>query len=309
MLWILIGLGLTVLLLSYICFYMAFYTSRREKPPKPLEELYAPYREQLRQWTREREAMPYEDMTVTSFDGLTLHGRYFEYAPGAPIELMFHGYRGHADRDLCGGIQRCFALGHSALLVDQRACGGSQGHVITFGLREHRDCLSWLDYMGKRFGPDAKILLCGISMGASTVLMAAGEDLPDTVIGVLADCGFTSAEEIIRKVIRQDLKLPDQLAYPFVKLGARLYGGLRLDENSALEAVRRCKVPVMLFHGEDDSFVPCGMSRRLYAACAARKKLVTVPSAGHGMSYLVEPAQYLDAMRAFFAHTEICRNT
>lgn len=67
-----------------------------------------------------------------------------------------------------------------------------------------------------------------------------------------------------------------------------------------MEAVKQCTVPVILFHGESDDFVPCEMSRINYDACATRKMLVTVPGAGHGLSYPMAPETYLDALREFF---------
>ena len=301
----LLALAALVLLIAYICFRMAFYAPRTEVEDKeaidiPAGEIYEPFRPQMEGWIREARTLPQEDFTITSFDGLTLHGKYFEFAPGAPIELMFHGYRGHAERDLSGGVQRCFALGRSALIVDQRCSGDSGGNVITFGVNEHRDCLTWVDFMVDHFGPDVKIILTGISMGASTVLMAAGRELPENVVGVLADCGYTSAKEIIKVVIRM-MKLPPTLAYPFVKLGARIYGHFDLEELSPVEAMRSCRVPVIFFHGESDDFVPCAMSRENYEACASRKRLVTIPGAGHGLSYPVDPETYLQTLREFFA--------
>lgn len=295
---------LAVLLIAYLCYRMAFYVpDRKEKEEDridtPSGKIYDPFRESIIRWTLETRAMPREDMYITSFDGLTLHGRYYEYAPGAPIELMMHGYRGTAERDLSGGVQRCFKLGRSALIVDQRCSGESGGNTITFGIREHRDCLSWVDHMLTRFGPDVKILLTGISMGASTVLMAAGKPLPENVVGILADCGYDSAKNIIKKVIR-DMKLPPVLAYPFVKLGARLYGHFDLEETSPLEAMKTCALPVILFHGENDDFVPCQMSRNIYDACTSKKKLVTVPGAGHGLSYPTAPEEYRQAVKEFF---------
>ena len=304
LLWILVTAAVLTGLISYICFRMAFYTDRKEVRPEfdiPPGDIYEPFRERMIGWMKATRALPREDMTITSFDGLLLKGRYYEFAPGAPIELMFHGYRGNADRDLCGGVQRCFALGHSALIVDQRGCGDSQGHVISFGINERKDCHSWLAFMQQRFGPEARIILCGISMGASTVLMAAGEELPDNVIGVLADCGFTSAREIICTVIRRDMKLPPRISYPFVKLGARLFGGFGLDETSAIEAVKKCRIPAIFYHGEADDFVPCDMSRALYEACISRKQLVTIPGAGHGLSYPVDKQRYLAELDAFFS--------
>ncbi len=303
-LWILLGLAVLVLITAYICFRMAFYADR--KPVKdapeydlPPGKIYEPFWDVMRKWMEEVRALPYEEMTITSFDGLRLYGKYYECAPGNPIELMFHGYRGSAERDLCGGVQRAFSLNHNVLIVDQLASGKSQGHVISFGINESRDCLAWVDFACKHFGPDVRLILTGISMGASTVLIAAGEPLPENVIGVLADCGFSSAKKIIRKVIRQ-MGLPDGLAYPFVRLGALLFGGFDPEKRSALEAVQSCKVPVIFFHGETDDYVPCDMSREVFEACPTRKELVTMPNAGHGLCYPVDPAGYLSAMREFF---------
>ena len=297
-------LCLAVLLIAYVCYGMAFFAQRHKNAPSdgigiPEDEIYEPFRKPMEQWAREVRAMPHEAFSIKSFDGLTLWGKYYEYAPGAPIELMFHGYRGSAERDLSGGVQRCFQVGRSVLIVDQRCSGKSDGHVITFGVKEHRDCLSWISFMVKHFGPDVKIILTGISMGASTVLMAGGEELPDNVIGILADCGYSSARDIIKVVIRK-MGLPVELSYPFVKMGARIFGGFDLEENPPMEAVTRCKVPVIFFHGESDDFVPCEMSRVNYDACASRKQLVTIPGAGHGLSYPKEPEMYLEALRAFF---------
>ena len=307
--WILIAavfilVALTVLI--YICYRMTFYQPRDksvkdgEEISLPDGEIYEPFYPLMTKWSREARQLKTDQFTITSFDGLRLCATYYEYAPNAPIELMFHGYRGNAERDLSGGVQRCFSLKRSCLVVDQRCSGGSEGHTITFGVREHRDCLSWVEFMCEHFGPKVRIILTGISMGAATVLMAAGKRLPPNVIGVLADCGYSSQKVIIKKVIR-DMGLPPELCYPFVKLSARLFGGFDLEETTPLEAMKTCNVPVIFYHGEADAFVPCEMSRQLYAACKTRKKLVTVPGAGHGLSYPMEQERYLKALKEFFS--------
>lgn len=301
---LLIGIVAAVLAVAYVCYRMAFYVPKKEKGGGtdirlPRGKVYAPYREVMTQWILEMRALPHEDLEICAFDGLKLCGKYFEQKAGAPIELMFHGYRGTGESDLCGGVQRCFALGHNALVVDQRGAGRSEGHVISFGIKESRDCHSWVEYIRRRFGDGVPVILTGISMGAATVLMAAGSPLPPNVAGVLADCGYTSPKAIIRTVIRR-MKLPPALAYPFVRLGAILYGQFDPEADSPLEAMARCQVPVLFFHGEADAFVPCDMSRENHAACAAPKKLVTMPGAGHGLCYLMEPERYLEEIRAFY---------
>lgn len=308
LLWILLTVTAVViaavLITAFICFRMAFYVPRKEKPdkapyPLPDGKTYEPYRDKMRQWMEETRALPCEQFSITSFDGLPLWGKYYEYTPGAPIELMFHGYRGSAERDLCGGVQRCFKLGHSALIVDQRTSGLSGGNIITFGINESRDCLSWLDFTIRHFGPEVKVILCGISMGAATVMMAGGTPLPENVLGILADCGYSSPKEIIKVVIRQ-MGLPANLAYPFVKLGAKLYGHFNLEADSPVEAMARCHVPVIFFHGEGDDYVPCDMSRENFDACKTTKKLITIPGAGHGLSYVLDPERYLSELQKFF---------
>ena len=305
-----IGLGivgflvLAVLVTAYVCYRMMYRAPARrilgaEEFEIPEGEIYEVFREDMIRWTKMIRAYPYKEYAIQSFDGLTLRAKFFECKPGAPIELMFHGYKGNAERDLNGGVERCFRLGHSALLIDHRGAGFSDGDTITFGILEKRDCLAWVDFAVREFGEDANLILTGISMGAATVMMAAGQPLPPQIQYVLADCGYTSPREIISKVMR-DMKLPPALLYPCATLGARLFGHFDLNEDSPLEAMARCSVPVVFAHGDADDFVPYDMSVRLCEVCTGRhKKLVTVQNAGHGLAFPVGQEEYVEALRQF----------
>ena len=304
--WVMIaGIALCIVSVgaAFYCYRRIFYSPKRKPLGEdeyeiPEGEIYEPYRAQMIEWIKAVRAMPHEEIFVISVDGLTLHGRYYECKAGAPVELLFHGYRGCGERDLCGGVERCFALDRNALIIDQRASGESEGKVITFGIKERLDCLKWIEFAIERFGKDVKIILTGISMGAATVLMATGEKLPDNVICMLADCGYTSPKAIIKKVVR-DMKLPTWLVYPFVRLGARLFGRFNLEEASPLEAMKKSTVPVIFVHGETDDFVPCDMSRENFEACVSVKRIVTIPNAGHGLAYPADKEKYLQALREF----------
>ena len=288
-----------------VCFFFAYYSPARpprkdDDYPIPTGEVYDPFREIMISRIKETRAAPAEDFEITSFDGLTLRGKYYHYGNGAPIELMFPGYRGDAERDLCGGMQRCFELGHSALIVDQRACGRSDGSVISFGINESRDLDSWLEFMISHFGKDVRIIICGISMGAATVLLAAGRPLPKNVIGVLADCGYNSAEEIMKKVIK-DIKLPVAPAFFLARLSGRLFGGFDVAAACPEKALENAVLPIIFIHGDNDRFVPHYMSEKNFSACKSeRKKLITVDGAGHGLSYLVDKEKYISSLKEFF---------
>ena len=298
------GLFLLILAVAFFCFYRIFYFSpaiRRKTAPDALlkADTYAPYRTQMADWKQKARALPCKEVSITSFDGLTLHGRLYEYAPGAPVELLIHGYKGDGERDMSGGIFRCFALERSALVIDHRAAGKSDGSVITFGVNESRDCALWVDFLIRELGEDVKIILTGISMGAATVMIMAGYPLPKNVVGVLADCGYTSARDIIKKIMRE-LHYPADLLYPFARLGAKLFGRFDPDERSPIASMANSKLPILFIHGESDDFVPADMSVKNHAACVSAKKLVLIPGAGHALCYPTDSQLYLKEVREFF---------
>lgn len=238
---------------------------------------------------------PYERVGITSRDGLKLQGKYYEGRPGAPLLLFFHGYRSTSERDGSGGFSICREKGWNAMMADQRGHGESEGRTITFGVKERFDVLDWIDWAVDRFGEEQEIYLVGVSMGAATVLMAAGEGFPPQVKGVWADCGYSSVEGVLRHTIRHR-RMPEKAAWAATRLGARLFGGFDPCEKSPLEAVKSASVPILLIHGEGDGIVPHEMALELQRACAAPVELVSVPGACHGMSFYDGYAEYRAAV-------------
>lgn len=303
-----VGLVVVVLLAALVCFLLTFYNptltdKRRAAQEFPPGKVYQPYHEAMRQWSEALAAEPYEAMEVHTPDGLTLRGRYYPLDSEGPLEILFHGYRGFSERDMSGALERCRAVGHSLLLVDQRSHGRSDGHVITFGAREHKDVFLWLDKAAELWGDQRPTMIGGVSMGCTTVLLAAGEDLPERVFAVLADCGYTRAKDIICKVIRQ-IGLPPRLLYPLVRLGAILYGGFDPNKVDAVAAMQRCRVPVIFYHGDADDFVPYEMGVENHAACAAPKRFVGISGAGHGLGFPADKERYVSELKAFLKEHE-----
>lgn len=287
-------------LIPYYVYRTAFY-SPPKKHPKPEDPMkgrqYHEVEDNIRLATRVMEKFPFEPVTIDSFDGTKLYGRYYHLKDGAPVEILFHGYRSCAFRDCSGGHALARKMGFNTLVVDQRAHGESGGRVITFGVKERLDCVRWAEYIDRRVG--GEIILDGLSMGATTVLMAAGEQLPASVKGVIADCGFTSPKEIMLKVMESDLKIRCRPLFYLVALMVRLRAGFDVDEYSTIEAMKRNRLPILFLHGTEDKFVPCGMTKSAYEACASEKTLVLIEGAGHGTSYLKEPETCREALQAF----------
>ena len=292
-----------VLIISYVCYYMAFRRQRGDKNDFfDFEEgTLAPYKEAIRTGTESLNAHPSERVYTTAFDGTRLSGEFYPVEGADITEIQFHGYRSGAKRDFaCGGYE-AILKNHNLLLIDQRAHGESEGKTIAFGVLERYDCLAWIDYLNERLGTDTDILLFGVSMGAATVLMASPLIEAKNVRCIVADCSYSSPEQIIRRVIR-DMHLPDKLAFPFVRLGGLIFGRFDICSSSPVEAVKNAKIPTLIIHGEADSFVPEEMSREIYSSLASpMKDILTVPGADHGISYLVAKEKYLTTVKEFTA--------
>mgnify|MGYP000077256348 CR=1 FL=1 len=190
-------------------------------------------------------------------------------------------------------------MGLNILLVDQRGQGQSQGKLITFGVLEREDVAAWARWLDRTYHPRT-IILDGMSMGASSVLMALALPLPPSVKGAIADCGFTTAQEIIAHVMRQDYRLPPKLLMPGIDGLFRLRTGHSLKEAGVPQALAANRLPVLLIHGEADRFVPFAMGQK-NAQASPLATLVSVPGAGHGVSFLVDRQKCEKALDNFIA--------
>ena len=298
------ALLLLALLISYLTYRIAFYSNRKSGNAaylKKVMESYGEYAEGFEKLLKNAEESEYERVFISSCDGLKLCARYYHKEDGAPLHILFHGYRSRAEFDMSGALYECMALSHNVLLVDQRAHGVSEGKNISFGINERQDLLLWCEFARERFGCDVKIFLWGVSMGGATVLMSLDLPLPENVIGVIADCPYTSPEAIIR-LVGKSIKLPVSLLFPFLRLGARLFGGFKLGTASAEKSLKEAKIPVLLIHGAADTFVPCEMSEKMAmdaVALGVDLRFLKFENAPHAMSYLENTEEYGRAAREF----------
>ena len=299
---ILLVLLLLLLAASYGVYRFVLYAPLGEQNvPHHLPDgpQYQPRLSEMHRLIDELLPLPSERVYITSRDGLKLAADLYGGRPGRPLHICCHGYRGMGVRDFCGGAQTLLGRGDGVLLIHQRGQGDSQGHTMTFGIREREDVLLWAEYCQKRF-PDAPLFLHGISMGAATVLMTSALPLPKAVKGILADCPYDVPKDIITLTAKKSAGPLAALLWPFLCVGAFLFGrGLRFDHVCCHEAVKHTPVPILILHGEDDRFVPDAMSEPMAAANPARVTRVTFPGAGHGLSYLMDTPRYQRITRDF----------
>ena len=304
-LYVILGIFDTILLLTaavtLVCYFKAYFQRPHGKEDHyrlPDSPHFERDREKMYALIHEMEKQPFERVYTRSRDGLRLSARYYHVADGAPLQIQIPGYRGTSVRDFCGGNKLARKCGFNTLLIDLRAHGESQGHTITFGARERLDVLCWIDYALDRFGAETEIWLVGVSMGASTAILAGAYDLPANVKGIIADCPYCKAEDIIADSCRK-MHLSPRLMMPFLRLAATVFGGFSLKDADVLQAMSHVTLPVLLIHGEEDDIVPCRMSHMLYEHRHGYAELHTFPNAGHGLSYMADGPRYEQTVRDF----------
>ena len=314
----LIGSGITAAMMALaesvrhaVARYFVGIAINREVPPHPIraeqhligscvdEDMLL----QVQQAGKRLAAKPHKTIAIQSRDGTHLLGHWMPAENPKRIVVAMHGWRSAWDNDF--GMIADFLLKNqcSVLYAEQRGQGRSGGKYMGFGLMERYDCLDWVNWVNRQTGEKYPVYLCGISMGASTVLMAGGLDLPGNVQGILADCGYTSAVDIWKHVAKNLHLSYGMCGGPAGKMAKKRLC-MAMDAECCPQALARCKVPVLFIHGTDDRFVPIQMTYENYKACAAPKRLFIVPGAEHGMSYLVDPKGYETAVKAFWADFE-----
>ena len=248
-----------------------------------------------------------EPVGIVSRDGIDLGGHWYPCDEPKRIVIAMHGWRSSWCNDF--GLVADFLHENncSVLFAEQRGQNDSGGEYIGFGVTERFDCLDWIRWTVQNKSSGLPIYLCGVSMVATTVLMAAGLDLPENVHGIMADCGFTSPDEIWRHIANDNL----HISYHLRRLIARNLFDKRNQVDgfaySTVEALRNSKIPVLLIHGTDDHFVPVEMTYRNYCACASPKRLLIVPGADHGMSYLVDSEGYQSIVKRFWQEFDMAK--
>lgn len=242
---------------------------------------------------------PYEEVSITSGDGLRLVGYYLKAEqPSGKTAILAHGYSSKGT--YMGSYAKIYYdLGYNVLLPDSRGHGKSEGNNIGFGWTDRKDFLQWIDFVISMTGQETQIVLHGVSMGGAAVLMTSGEKLPSSVKAVVSDCAYTSVQAELEYQLNRLFKLP---AFPLLdttSLLTKLRAGYSFKEASALEQVKKSSTPTLFIHGDSDMFVPSGMVYELYDACTSPKDIYIVQGAGHGTAFETDVPGYKNKIREF----------
>lgn len=268
---------------------------------------------ETREWLKTARA---EKLSVTTTDGYRLIGVAFapEKSDDAHPDddafqqsdsrwvLLLHGYTGWKE-ELYPFAYRYVKEGYHVLVPDMRCSGESEGDFIGMGWTDRLDNLLWLSEIISR-SPNGSIVIHGQSMGASCALMMAGETLPSQVKAIVSDCAYTDAYQMFARQMKDWFSLPSFPILDSMNLMLQLRGGYDLKDASALTAVKKTKLPVLIIHGADDRMVPVQMAHQLYEAAGGPKELLIVPGAGHAQAPDKDPQTYYNTVFSFLRQYE-----
>lgn len=250
-----------------------------------------------RQWYQDED---FEQMEMTSYDGLELKGYFLEAEePTDKTVVLAHGYLGHAGDMGLYGQYYYEELGYNVFTADLRGHGESGGDYIGFGWHDRLDYTDWIDQVIEKEGPESQIVLHGVSMGAAAVLMASGEALPDNVQAIVADSPYTSVYELFEYQLNRMFHLPAFPVLPSTSLVTNMQAGYTLKEASTLEQVKKADVPILYVHGNADTFVPTSMSQELYDNTKSEAEMVTFEGANHGEAFVIHEERYINELNQF----------
>ncbi len=277
-----------IFLLSVIFFFcLAFvrFESKKNKASE-IEAALKPYCDLIKKGEEFIKNTPHTWLYIKSFDELKIAGRYYNNNSDRTI-FLFHGYRSSSVHDFSCAVEMYYKLGFNVFLADQRSHGKSEGRLITFGVKESRDVVSWCEFINRKYSPN-KIIISGISMGATTVLYSLKHNLPKNVVGVIADCGFNSPADIIKKVGKDKYKINASFFIPFLNFACKLFGGFSIYKDNTYNIVKNTELPILFIHGKKDKFVPCQMTEEAFKYTKDNCKMFIASNAGHGMSFLTD---------------------
>lgn len=240
----------------------------------------------------------YTDETLTSFDNLNLHAyKVLNQNDSNKWVITVHGYTSEGI-NMSSYAKNYYDIGYNVLIPDLRSHGLSEGDYIGMGWDDRLDIIDWINTI-LEYNPNAEIVLHGVSMGAATVSMVSGEDLPSNVKAIVADCGYTSVWDEFAYQLDDLFSLPEFPILNVSSLVAKVRAGYFLGEASTLKQVAKSKTPILFIHGDEDDFVPYYMMEELYNATSSEKEMLTIKNAGHAKASEVDPETYWKTVSNF----------
>lgn len=226
-----------------------------------------------------------EEIEMKSFDNLKLKA-YFLNNNSHKLAILIHGYRGRY-YSLVSQARIFFENGYDVLCINNRAHDTSEGKYFSMGPKETKDTLGWINLMIKR-NPNYEIALFGVSMGGHIAMMSASQtNLPVNVKCIIEDCGYASLKNMLYEATKANHLIFPRYAVWLGNLYAKVFHHFSFNDSTE-NAFKNLKLPILLIHGEDDTYVPYAnlAKNASYVPEGIYKEVVTFKGTNHNKSIL-----------------------
>lgn len=239
-----------------------------------------------------------KEINIQSNDKLQLFASEFKLSnENNKWIILVHGYT--SEQSSIYDIARHYSdKGYNVLTPDLRAHGLSEGKYVGMGWLDRNDLLLWINYLLKNYR-NSEIILHGVSMGAATVMMASGENLPTNVKLIVEDCGYTSVWDIFSFELKLRFNLSTFPVLNAASFITNVRAGYNYKEASSIDQIKKSVTPILFIHGNADEFVPVNMAYKLYDNTNINKELIIVDGAGHAESRLADEELYYGSIFSF----------
>ena len=223
--------------------------------------------------------LPFQDVTITTTDGLKLVAWFVPSENGAVI-IMQHGYKS-TRRELLNEAEMMHRHGYGALITSIRAHDYSEGELISFGMYEVNDLEAWYQYLLTREDIDPeKIGILGNSYGGMLSIQFAAQN--KNIKAVVANSAFSSLNDTVSTSVTYFTDLPAFPFAPLIVFWAERETGFKTEDIDTTQWIAKISPrPVFLTQGGADVVISAGSGQRLYDAAQEPKELWFDPELGH----------------------------
>ncbi len=284
---LLLTLGISIGLIHYLSY------------PKHYEAAYCNESDVKKGLIQDQSIFKREPLNLTMRDGYVIHGDYIPAENSKGLIIFTHGYTWCREGDL-KYVEMTLPLGYDAYIYDDRGHGENKRVASTMGYKESKDLQEIISYFRKKRGEDAIIGLLGESMGAATTLEVL--KYKEKIAFVMEDSGYSSLKTELEFQLRKWPIL--QKLLPLCDLFLRLAHGYSMRGVDALLAEKDYHGPLLIMHGEADTFVSPECAKKIAAGHDGYHEIHFYPGCDHTLAPGILNKEYTADLQAFLKKIE-----
>jgi len=220
--------------------------------------------------------LEYEEVSLTTKDGVVIAGWYIPAKDEKGVVLFCHGNAGNVS-DRLDSIKIFHDLGQSVLIFDYRGYGRSGGTISEKGT--YLDAEAAWDYLIQAKHKSSKgIIIFGRSLGGAVAAETALRKGPACLI---LESTFMSVPSIAKKY------------YPWLPVGL-----IAKYRYATVEKVGAIRCPKLIVHSREDEIIPFEHGRQLYEKALLPKEFLEIKG-GHNEGFMLSGDTYSQGLGRF----------